>query len=494
MVRLNPRSIRVLNQDGAPNAIHSVEGVDHVGAFLREARENTGRSVADVAQILRIRRVYLEAIEDGRFDELPGAAYAVGFIRSYATFLRLDVPTIVARFKEEASGIESQQDLDFPTPVPEGRFPGGVVVALCLVVAAAGLGGWYWWQSQNTIDVARVPPPPEVLTGSTDTPVAAVAVEAPAVVETVEAVKVAVPTAAETLPDTAETADASAPPPADIVEEIQSAQVPAVAPEPASIAEVMQPAEAMVPADVEVAETPAVEPVTSQTMASDAQDASGISEEPDSVSSEPSAVGSDTASEVPTAEPAGEVAATPEPETAAPTVPETVVESAPEVAPAAQPAIAVPAEPLGPNSDLNVGVALPPEPESASPPAVAAGSQTASATSIPGVPAAADAESEGRTYGIVNRDARIILSARETDTWVQVMDSQQNALLTQMLRAGDRYLVPNRPGLSLQTNNAGGLDILVDGTSVPTIGGRGDIRRDVRLDPELLKSGTAVIQ
>jgi len=437
MVRLNPRSIRVLNQDGAPNAIHSVEGVDHVGAFLREARENTGRSVADVAQILRIRRVYLEAIEDGRFDELPGAAYAVGFIRSYATFLRLDVPTIVARFKEEASGIESQQDLDFPTPVPEGRFPGGVVVALCLVVAAAGLGGWYWWQSQNTIDVARVPPPPEVLTGSTDTPVAAVAVEAPAVVETAEAVKVAVPTAAE---------------------------------------------------------TPAVEPVTSQTMASDAQDASGISEEPDSVSSEPSAVGSDTASEVPTAEPAGEVAATPEPETAAPTVPETVVESAPEVAPAAQPAIAVPAEPLGPNSDLNVGVALPPEPESASPPAVAAGSQTASATSIPGVPAAADAESEGRTYGIVNRDARIILSARETDTWVQVMDSQQNALLTQMLRAGDRYLVPNRPGLSLQTNNAGGLDILVDGTSVPTIGGRGDIRRDVRLDPELLKSGTAVIQ
>jgi len=388
MVRLNPRSIRVLNQDGAPNAIHSVEGVDHVGAFLREARENTGRSVADVAQILRIRRVYLEAIEDGRFDELPGAAYAVGFIRSYATFLRLDVPTIVARFKEEASGIESQQDLDFPTPVPEGRFPGGVVVALCLVVAAAGLGGWYWWQSQNTIDVARVPPPPEVLTGSTDTPVAAVAVEAPAVVETAEAVKVAVPTA----------------------------------------------------------------------------------------------------------EPAGEVAATPEPETAAPTVPETVVESAPEVAPAAQPAIAVPAEPLGPNSDLNVGVALPPEPESASPPAVAAGSQTASATSIPGVPAAADAESEGRTYGIVNRDARIILSARETDTWVQVMDSQQNALLTQMLRAGDRYLVPNRPGLSLQTNNAGGLDILVDGTSVPTIGGRGDIRRDVRLDPELLKSGTAVIQ
>ncbi|MEL0013289.1 MAG: helix-turn-helix domain-containing protein, partial [Alphaproteobacteria bacterium] len=86
--------------------MQSVEGADHVGAFLREARENTGRSLADVAQILRIRWVYLQAIEDGRFDELPGAAYAVGFVRTYATNLRLDDPEVVARIKEEATGIE----------------------------------------------------------------------------------------------------------------------------------------------------------------------------------------------------------------------------------------------------------------------------------------------------------------------------------------------------------------------------------------------------
>ena len=87
-----------------------------------------------------------------------------------------------------------------------------------------------------------------------------------------------------------------------------------------------------------------------------------------------------------------------------------------------------------------------------------------------------------------------MLSAREENTWVQVMDSQENALLTQMLRPGDKYLVPDRPGLSLRTNNAGGLDISVDGSSVPAIGGSGDIRREVRLDPELLKSGSAVVE
>jgi cytoskeleton protein RodZ len=77
---------------------------------------------------------------------------------------------------------------------------------------------------------------------------------------------------------------------------------------------------------------------------------------------------------------------------------------------------------------------------------------------------------------------------------VQVMDGQGNALLTQMLELGDRYLVPDRSGLRLRTNNAGGLDILVDGASVPAIGSRGDVRHDVQLDPELLKSGAAVIK
>lgn len=479
MVRLNPRSLRVLNQDGAPNAIHSVEGVDHVGAFLREARENTGRTVADVAQVLRIRRVYLEAIEDGRFDELPGAAYAVGFIRSYATFLRLDVPAIVARFKEEASGIEAQQDLDFPTPVPEGRFPGGMVVTLCLVVAAAGLGGWYWWQSQNTIEVARVPPPPEVLTGSTDRPVESDVAGEPSVVETTQ---VTPPIALETPSEMVNTSTA-------VVEDTQSVPEPVVAPEPAAITEVMKPTELVVPTDVEMAETPPVEPVISQTMASAAQEVPAVAQAPDSISSAPPVSVAAVTSEEPVVTPAAEAVVAPEPEIVAPetVAPEAIVEAIPDPTPPVQTAVVVPSTPPAPNSDLNVGVALPPEPDSGS-------TQAASLPTIPGAPAASEAASDGRTYGIVNRDARIILSARDPDTWVQVMDSQQNALLTQMLRPGDRYLVPNRPGLSLQTNNAGGLEILVDGTSVPAIGGRGDIRRDVRLDPESLKSGTAVIQ
>ena len=63
--------------------------------------------------------------------------------------------------------------------------------------------------------------------------------------------------------------------------------------------------------------------------------------------------------------------------------------------------------------------------------------------------------------------------------------------MTRILRAGDSYRVPNRNGLTLMTGNAGALEILVDGKPVPPIGPFGAVRRDVSLDPNRLKTGSA---
>ncbi len=63
---------------------------DSVSDTLRLARLEHGQDLRTVAQVLRIRHTYLEAIEKGDFEHLPGTAYAIGFLRTYAEFLGLE--------------------------------------------------------------------------------------------------------------------------------------------------------------------------------------------------------------------------------------------------------------------------------------------------------------------------------------------------------------------------------------------------------------------
>ncbi|HZS24052.1 MAG TPA: RodZ domain-containing protein [Gaiellaceae bacterium] len=69
-----------------------------IGATLREAREKRGLSPADVHRELRIRERYLTALEEERWELLPGEAYTKGFLRGYAEFLGLNGTLYVDEF------------------------------------------------------------------------------------------------------------------------------------------------------------------------------------------------------------------------------------------------------------------------------------------------------------------------------------------------------------------------------------------------------------
>jgi len=114
-----------------------------LGADLRAARERLGWTLAALAAHLRIRPPYLEAIEDGRTDELPGPAYAIGFIRAYAQALGLDPDEAARRFRQEAGEPHRRPELDFPAPVPERGVPALVVVLIGAVVAVGAYAAWY---------------------------------------------------------------------------------------------------------------------------------------------------------------------------------------------------------------------------------------------------------------------------------------------------------------------------------------------------------------
>ncbi|MSM38966.1 MAG: DUF4115 domain-containing protein [Geobacter sp.] len=70
-----------------------------IGGYLRSCREARGISLDDAAQVTRIAKSYLDALEREDFDRLPNSAYCKGFIRIYAGYLGVSGDDAVARYE-----------------------------------------------------------------------------------------------------------------------------------------------------------------------------------------------------------------------------------------------------------------------------------------------------------------------------------------------------------------------------------------------------------
>lgn len=193
-----------------------------LGEELRDARLALGLSIDDVAAELRIRRVYLVALEEGRVKDLPSPAYAVGFVRNYAGALGLDPSDMVRRLRDAVSTAPRKTDLVFPEPVPERGFPAGVLVLAGAVIAVIAYVGWYNWAGTGERSVDAVPPVPARLepaarTGEalrpTAQPSAPGATPAAPTIVTVPALPVPTPVPVQVPPPAAPAAPAA--PPAD---------------------------------------------------------------------------------------------------------------------------------------------------------------------------------------------------------------------------------------------------------------------------------------
>lgn len=321
--------------------------VEHLGAEMRRARVEKGLSVSFLAETLRIRESYLVAIEEGHFDRLPGPAYALGFVRSYANYLGLDGREMVQRFKDEAGNQQRMGRsgrLAFPSPLAEGRGSFGALLILALALGAVVYAGWYWYSNREPGQLGL------------DTPQSA-----PARSGALSGAREAAPTVAPSA----------------------SVAVPLGAPERSS-------PPSLAPQGGETA------PAGSATGAGSAGTGAG--------STGAAALGTGAAGTSAQGAPAGQSA-------------------------------------TGGASDAQGGLS-----------------------------------------GVV------ILAKR--DSWIQVRDDAGTMLTSSVLRAGETYRVPNRPGLMLMTGNAGGIEIVVDGRTLPPLGAEGTIRRDVSLDRDKLQ-GTA---
>jgi hypothetical protein len=119
--------------------------VFEIGSSLRQARQQRGLDVADVERATRIRAKYLAALEEERFDVLPGPAYVRGFLRTYAEELELDANLLVDEYNEQHAPPED----DLPPLQPASlASPAARVVrpAAALVVGIVVFGGVAVWQ------------------------------------------------------------------------------------------------------------------------------------------------------------------------------------------------------------------------------------------------------------------------------------------------------------------------------------------------------------
>ena len=74
------------------------------GEKLKKRREELGCTLQTAEEETKIRKLYLQALENDDFAVLPPRIYAIGFVKNYARFLGLDEEILVRQFKELAYG------------------------------------------------------------------------------------------------------------------------------------------------------------------------------------------------------------------------------------------------------------------------------------------------------------------------------------------------------------------------------------------------------
>jgi cytoskeletal protein RodZ len=117
-----------------------------IGGSLREARLKRNLTPADVQKAIRIRDRYLQALEEERWEMLPGDAYVKGFLRTYADYLGLDGSLYVDEYNNRFARPDEPQLVPERFARREARLGGGMLrplIAVAVLVAiVAAIAAW----------------------------------------------------------------------------------------------------------------------------------------------------------------------------------------------------------------------------------------------------------------------------------------------------------------------------------------------------------------
>jgi transcriptional regulator with XRE-family HTH domain len=150
---------------------YNVRDMSTVAEQLRHGRESRNLTLQQVAEITKIRSDHIRALEEGNFEGFSAPVYIYGFVRTYASLLKLNVPEVLTALEAELG--ETQR---FSEPPPLSDSPRGVIDILMLqlskidwrkgglaataivVVAGVFLGVAVWRHEKNRDPLAGLKP------------------------------------------------------------------------------------------------------------------------------------------------------------------------------------------------------------------------------------------------------------------------------------------------------------------------------------------------
>lgn len=136
-----------------------------VGETLRRARLAKKLELQDIAAYLCIRARFLDALENGNTKELPGDAYAQGFVRSYAAYLGLDADKTVAEYKREMLGKTAEAEAEsgsYADNEAETSAPKPAVLAVSAIALIVIFCVWKGFHTNDPVVVVAAPEPEAV--------------------------------------------------------------------------------------------------------------------------------------------------------------------------------------------------------------------------------------------------------------------------------------------------------------------------------------------
>ncbi len=145
------KNVDKLVSDAINEAFDHVE-LSTVGKLCLDARLNKGLTQEQAGSLLKVRVKIIKDFENGEHIDLPGLAYKVGFVRSYARLLDLDGDLLVNEFKESLELNSFKEEYKFLTPEfnKNNFIPIGAVVSV--FVAILSYTGWYYSDRSNKIE------------------------------------------------------------------------------------------------------------------------------------------------------------------------------------------------------------------------------------------------------------------------------------------------------------------------------------------------------